>query len=81
MSNGLDPDQDQLSVGPDPDPNCLQRLSEKTKVKSYFEYHLRLTSNPDSPKLRKICFKLSLISQVSAYLVMFNANTRKSACI
>ena len=27
MSNGLDPDQDRRSVGPDPGPNCLQRLS------------------------------------------------------
>ena len=28
MSNGWDPDQDQRSVGPDLDPNCLQRLSQ-----------------------------------------------------
>ena len=27
MSNGLDPDQDRHSVGPDLGPNCLQRLS------------------------------------------------------
>ena len=27
MSNSLDLDQDQLSVGPDLGPNCLQRLS------------------------------------------------------
>ena len=27
MSNGLDSDQDQHFVGPDLDPNCLQRLS------------------------------------------------------
>ena len=26
VSNSLDPDQDQLSVGPDPGPNSLQRL-------------------------------------------------------
>ena len=26
-SNGLDPDQDRRSVGPDLGPNCLQRLS------------------------------------------------------
>ena len=26
MSNSLDPDQDQQIVGPDLDPNCLQRL-------------------------------------------------------
>ena len=25
VSNGLDPDQDRHSVGPDLDPNCLQR--------------------------------------------------------
>ena len=27
MSNSLDPDQAQYCVGPDLDPNCLQRLS------------------------------------------------------
>ena len=27
VSYGLDPDQDRHSVGPDLDPNCLQRLS------------------------------------------------------
>ena len=27
VSNGLDPDQDQHSVGPDLDPTCLQMLS------------------------------------------------------
>ena len=27
MSNILGPDQDQHSVGPDLDPNCLQRLT------------------------------------------------------
>ena len=27
MSNNLDPDQDQHTVGPDLGPNCLQRLS------------------------------------------------------
>ena len=26
MHHGLDPDQDRLFVGPDLDPNCLQRL-------------------------------------------------------
>ena len=31
MSNGLDPDQDQCSVCPDLDPNCLQRFSAKDK--------------------------------------------------
>ena len=29
--NGLDPDQDQRSVGPDMGPNCLQRLSADDK--------------------------------------------------
>ena len=27
VSNGLDPDQDRCSVGPDLNPNCLQRLT------------------------------------------------------
>ena len=30
-SNGLDPDQDRSSVGPDLGPNCLQRLSADDK--------------------------------------------------
>ena len=32
VSNELDPDQDRHSVGPDPGPNCLQRLSAAEKV-------------------------------------------------
>ena len=32
MSNNLDPDQDRHFVGPDLDPNCLQRLSADNKV-------------------------------------------------
>ena len=32
VSNGMDQDQDQHSVGPDLSPNCLQRLSTATKV-------------------------------------------------
>ena len=31
VSNGLDPDQDLHVVGPDPGPNCLQRLSADDK--------------------------------------------------
>ena len=31
MSNGLDPDRDRRSVGPDLGPNCLQRLSPNDK--------------------------------------------------
>ena len=31
MSNHLDPDQDQHSVGPDLGPNCLQRLAVDDK--------------------------------------------------
>ena len=31
MSNRLDPDQDQRSVGPDLGPNCLQKLSADVK--------------------------------------------------
>ena len=31
VPNGLDPDQDRHSVGPDLGPNCLQRLSEDDK--------------------------------------------------
>ena len=28
LSNGLDPDEERPSVGPDLGPNCLQRISE-----------------------------------------------------
>ena len=31
VSNGLDPDQDRRSVGPDLGPNCFQRLSADDK--------------------------------------------------
>ena len=36
MSNSLDPDQDKHSVGPDLDPNCLQRLSADDKSLNNF---------------------------------------------
>ena len=31
LSNDFNPDQARHSVGPDPDPNCLQRLSIDAK--------------------------------------------------
>ena len=31
VSHGLNPDQDQCSVDPDLDPNCMQRLSADDK--------------------------------------------------
>ena len=34
MSNSLDPDKARHFVGPDLDPNCLQRLSAEHKAKS-----------------------------------------------
>ena len=34
VSNGLDPDQDRRSVGPDLCPNCLQRLSAGNKSRA-----------------------------------------------
>ena len=42
MSKGLDPDQDQHSVGPDLGPNRLQRLSADDKVTANKE---RVNSN------------------------------------
>ena len=50
MSNSSDLDQDQGSVGPDLDPNCLQRLSAKDKIgcrqgKSKRFYHLQNRRN------------------------------------
>ena len=35
VSNGLDPDQDRHSVGPDLGPNCFQRLSADDKICRY----------------------------------------------
>ena len=35
MSNGLDPDQDRHSVGPDLGPNCLQRISADDKSRHW----------------------------------------------
>ena len=49
MSNSLDPDQDRYSVGPDLDPNSLQRLKQTKKFaeqaeltcfsQSFYEIH------------------------------------------
>ena len=44
MSNSLNPDQDQNSVGPGLAPNCLQRLSADDTMKEFItfkEYILR----------------------------------------
>ena len=41
MSNSLDPDQDQHSVGPDLSPNCLQRLvANDLVVKELTSFHV-----------------------------------------
>ena len=37
MSNGLDPDHDRHTLGPDLAPNCLQRLSADDKVAASME--------------------------------------------
>ena len=37
MSNNLDPDQDRHFVGPDLDPNCLQRLSADDTSRQRFK--------------------------------------------
>ena len=50
VSNGLDPDQDRHSVGPDLGPNCLQMLSADDKSK----YNRTEQSvQKDSDQLRK----------------------------
>ena len=47
MSNGLDPDQARHSVGPDLDPNCLQRLSadgvstQRVKLSIYWQKYIK----------------------------------------
>ena len=39
--NGLDPDQNQCSVGPDLGPNCLQRLSADDKTLTSIEERVK----------------------------------------
>ena len=41
VSNGLGPDQDRRSVGPDLGPNCLQKLLAEDKTK---ELNYKITS-------------------------------------
>ena len=45
MSNGLDPDQNRRSVGPDLGPNCLQRLSAENKSEETVKYISELISS------------------------------------
>ena len=45
MSNSLDPDQARRFVGPDRDPNCLQRLLANEELKHF--YLLLLSYSPD----------------------------------
>ena len=40
MPNSLDPDQAQQNVGPDLDPNCLQRLSVEATSRQRVNYIL-----------------------------------------
>ena len=52
MSNVLDPDQDRQNVGPDLDPNRLQRLSADDK-NAEFNQPLSLQNDPvrNNPKM------------------------------
>ena len=47
MSNSLDPDQARLSVGPDLDPNCLQRLSADVKSRQKLIDKICPSGNPN----------------------------------
>ena len=42
VSNGMDPDQDRLSVGPDLGPNCLQRLTSDDISRQRVSHPIRL---------------------------------------
>ena len=62
MSNSLDPDQARQNVGPDLDPNCLQRCNQQTtkvassrkRVKnSKAEWHFDSHVDPDEMSLYK----------------------------
>ena len=47
VSNGLDPDQDRRSVGPDQGPNCLQMLSADDKsLKNRTEHSIQKRFRP-----------------------------------
>ena len=69
MSNGLDPDQDKGSVGPDLGPNCLQWLSAdniffyKNKSRGAYsdEYHIIIFLK----KVKKIWVDISYESSTS----------------
>ena len=63
VSNGLDPDQDQQSVGPDLGPNCLKRLSSaeifnidgfKNFFQDYHQYVKRFGSRSGSKLFEKV---------------------------
>ena len=64
VSNGLDPDQDRRFVGPDLDPNCLQRLSatlarKELILKRSTWYHPRSIDDFFSIILIVILFKIT----------------------
>ena len=65
MSNGLNPDQDRRFVGPDPGPNCLQRLSaayaSTRKV------------------LRRFLWQISFFWSVCLFVLMFDRNIFKNS--
>ena len=56
MSNGLDPDQDGPSVGPDLGSNCLQRLSAENSWMKFRTY-----CNGKQQRLKRVCAIHSLI--------------------
>ena len=58
VSNGLDPDQDRRSVGPDLGPNCLQKLSADDK----------------SPLARKELIRSYVTESAFRVLVMYKDN-------
>ena len=63
MSNGLDSDQDRHYVGPDLVQNCLQRLSETTKVAAI--YKERVKSN------MKNTMRYYVSARLTKLLIMF----------
>ena len=77
VSNSLDPDQAQCFVGPDLDPNCLQKFSadntRRQRFKLYFQIQLVGPIGPDVLELLPSSIKVpssSVIKKDEVHLIM-----------
>ena len=58
MSNNLDPDQTRRFVGPDLDPNCLQRLSADNTSRQGYSENFFLTNSSKQVKIFKLQYNI-----------------------